>query len=637
MSAAVKESVRYRNCTEPEILASFPDGERFRLPLETGLDCADIGGPHHIMSLRKLSSMIGPRARLLELGSGDGFSGFFLAHLVGELTSQDWRGQWQRYASKRYRRSNLKFISGPLEIGVQSAFGDLVDNADKVLLMNPLVRGIEKKRLSQILDLIEDHSAHGLPLFWSEELKAGDQKGLSLLAEEMRDCLGAKRMEGFCLLIAEREVMLWPSNWTGQCQADNHSPLLGSDLMERILERSGDCLVFGPGIPQSWIRDFLLAGCERRYGVLGFEPLRVDALFDPKEPLSMSLQACDLFCSPSDLAGLSPLIDQDKAFRSLWLFAGDTGWREGLREQIRFHLKKGQSIEGYALTDERGILLRIDPHDRLPLFPLLDTTQAIPDWTSISEYLQWTKRKAMMTMTPRLWSLLGGELEKQPHRGLMLLVGFSQDHLDLIRSLWLSGWRIGLGANQPIDQVPLQSFEKFRLQLESQGIQTEALWMGERPPDPAYMRNIHSRFGRLLISTHSIQKSWDSKKVRFCLTMKSGDRIQDLIHQAYSQMAGLDELEDFQMLYDWASALERAGFRQAAKSIFTSLSRSRVPEVLNPARQMAGVYLHLGQIAEAESDLIRAARYYQFSLQQVPGFPDAEDKLAKLKTSGLTV
>jgi hypothetical protein len=301
-----------------------------------------------------------------------------------------------------------------------------------------------------------------------------------------------------------------------------------------------------------------------------------------------------------------------------------------LRGCLAGDLKAGRSVEGCFDAKRQEMLVRVDLSERLPLYPLFDAAARMPDWSEVAAYLVWTRKKSMVTLNPEQWASWRQPLSDQAHRGLLILVGFNRAHLDQIAAMSRDGWRIALGANRPMDQVPLQSFEEFRLLLEGNGVQIEALWMGSLPPDPAYIKNIYSRFGRLLISTRSIFPSWDVKRVRFCVSLGAGDDVQQRLLGAYFQMAGLDVLEDFLMLYRWASALEKSGHRQAAKLIFSRLLRARVAAELEPPRRLAGVHFHLGRIAEAESDFYSACRHYLRCRTLQPDFTQAAERLYHL-------
>ncbi len=606
---------------EPVTLATFPDGERIRLVGADGLKIADLTGPIHADALRRVRSLLGDRERLLVLGCGDGFTSHYLAHMCAEVKAMDWREDWVRYAARRYRCENLKYATIPLTTDAAESVPFCSGAIDKLVLFDALARGLAVEQLLGWLRTVACQLGD-LPLFWSETLPADEADGQRISAS-MSDCLQNLQQQGFQLIRQGAELCAWPQAWPVRYDIDNGDFKVHSDLLTRLLARSDRPLVFGPGLPQSWPYDFFLIDNQRQYGRWFDKERKVRPLFCGLDVKGLALSHCEFLRGLDDSAGTDDDFEEGKKPAAVWRYVQNEEYRSILRQLIRFDLKKGYCIEGYDPLDGRAMLIRTDLQDRLPLYPLFDTLPDKPDWSELTNFLEWTKKKALLTVTPRFWREWAERLNSQPHRGLLILVDFSEADLDEILAMARQGWRIGLGACRPIDQVPLQSFEKFRLLLEHSGIVMEALWMGQRPPDPAYINNIYSRFGRLLLSTRGLIKSWDSKKVRFCLTLKAGQDSQTLLQQAYCQMAGLDELQDYLMLYRWASALENAGQIQAAKSLFGTLERARVPQELEPERRKAGVLYHLGRIAEAESDIPLAMRYYSRCLDLDSEFKEA--------------
>jgi len=636
LSLAKKPSLRYRMLSENLLQVTYPDGQRIKLFLDSVMQIADISGPRRILSLRQLCSLLNESDCVLELGCGDGFSSHFLSHQVRSVMALDWQKEWIHYAARRYHHQNLQFISLPVMTDPLQLKEHTSGKFDKVALFNPLTRGLEVGSISELFQFIEAEWGK-LPLFWSEQLPLKKDESDHFF-DLMAECLGKARINDFMILKSGNELMTWPKDWTSRYPLDFGSVNTHMDLVMRILDRLDAPLVFGPGIPDSWPIDFFLLDYKRIYG-----------RWCPGETVAVPLFKRDIKAEPVPL-GTSEMIygfsEEENAVigfgeahgpSALWYYGNGKDHLDKLKERLLSDLKKGHCVEGYAQNDGPEMLVRVNRRERLPLYPLFDTTLLLPKAAEITSYLEWTKKKAQLTVTPQAWTDFGSLMNGQDHRGLLILVNFCESDLKTIMAMASAGWRIGLGANQPIDQVPLQSFEKFRLLLEYNGVDTEALWMGVMPPDPAYIKNIYSRFGRLLISTRCIQKSWDSKRIRFCLTLGAGDDLQLLVRQAYYKMAGLEELDDYLMLYAWASVLEKAGQRQAAKLLFTTLSNSRVPSELEPKKRQAGVYYHLGRIAEAESDLPLAVRYYKHCLSLESTYLEASERLACLNHPGRAV
>ena len=625
MNQRRKNPIRYMSLSDGDIIATFPDGERYRLVLEPGVRLADVSGPHHLNTLRRLNTLLDGRDRVLIIGSADGFPGFVLSHQVREVTGVDWQEEWIRYASRRYRTTNLRFECRPV-LDDQWIAGEFSPVAfDKIVVFNLLDRVKDIDRVERLLRNILG-VMDGLPLLWSETLP-DDEFTAERRRKLMADCLARLSRREFVMARADRELTAWPGDWPSLFELEPVSFDKQIELLEQVLNRVDGPLVFGTGIPEYWPGDFFLLDQEKVYGILRTEAKEALPLFQGQTTARFDWEKCEVLhgIEGPDTAPLTRV--EEKNPRAHWWYAEGKNHRERLREKIRPELKNGYCAEGYELTDGRGMLVRIDRRERLPLYPLFDTTESLPKWSELSAYLDWTKKKSLITLNRKTWQKYRFEFQNQPHRGLLILKDFDETDIDTILEMNRQGWRIGLGANRPIDQVPLQSFEKFRLSLERNGITMEALWMGDMPPDPAYLHNIYSRFGRLLISTRSIQKSWDSKKVRFCLTIRSGDDSHARVQQAYDQMAGIDPLTDYLMLYRWASALEKAGLFQAARVLFTSLAGSRVPEELEPVRRRAGVFYHLGRIAEAVSAMDIAIRCYSRCLALDPGFHEAALRL----------
>lgn len=613
-----------------EYQISCGNGERMVLGIDDYLEIEDISGPVRLDALRLLVRLFSHEDRVLEIGSAGGYSGYVLSRLVKETIGLEWLEKWVLYAAKRYRSPSLSFFALDSWTEPLSLLPILDKGVDRVLLWSPLGRGVDEKKLTAFLERISSETGT-LPLFWSERLSPGydDTASAGLLAK-MKGMLDRLKIDLWQCATAGRDLCIWPKSWEKETGTERVVKPPGEGF-DWLLKRSGDTLILGPGLPETWLYEGLLRNQNRIYGrwTEGEETMppssgTIGLLPGSRGPVSGS--GWDLVWGESK--GDAPLAEVGPG--ALWRYACGESEQNRLRQQLSLDLKSGRSVEGLFCRQSLEMLVRLDLKEKLPLYPLFDASAADLQWYDAADYLDWTKKKAMLALTPEVWQQWEQALSDQSHRGLLILVGFSSCHLDLINAMALQGWRIALGANRPMDQVPLQSFEEFRLQLEQRGIQSEALWMGHLPPDPAYIKNIYSRFGRLLISTRSIFPSWDVKRVRFCLTFQPGDDIQQRLMNAYHQMAGIDDLDDFLMLYRWASSLEKAGQRQAAKLIFSRLMRARISESLDPVRRLAGVHFHLGRIAETESDFYTACRHYLQSVKLEPDFIQASERLFHL-------
>lgn len=632
MNQRRKLPVRYSRISERDWVAVFPDGERIRLFLEEGTSIADLGGSRHLAALRRMIASLEERERMLVIGSGDGFTGYVLSRLAREVTGFDWEEDWTRYASRRYMADGLRFFFRSLREEEGKPGLGPPEEFHRIALFNLLERLGD---VDQVEGLLRGNLAglENLPLCWSEELPGEEWLRAETRKKHMVGCLERLGRGNCAIHQVGRELIALSGEWPCRYDLDPASFEVQMGMTEQVLNRVDGPLLFGPGIPESWPGDFFLMDQERDYLVLRGDKREATPLFHGQRLSRVDYGSCELFQGidepepENDLA----LVEIDP--RALWWVSRGEGHRERLRERIRPELRNGFCADGFELSDRRGMLVRIDRRQRLPLYPLFDTTETMPRWSELSAYLEWTRKKALITLNRTGWEKNRRQFQGQPHRGLLILKDFDESDIGTIMNMHEQGWRIGLGANRPMDQVPLQSFEKFRLLLERNGVNMEALWMGDSPPDPAYLHNICSRFGRLLISTGSIQRSWDSKKVRFCLTIRAGDDCHSRVQQAYGQMAGIDPLGDYLMLYRWASALERDGLFQAARTLFATLEGARVPPGLDPVRHQAGVLYHLGKIAEAESALETAVRYYTRCLALEPGFSESTQRLKLIAVS----